>query len=77
MVIIYKENDKWQFEYNGYLGGVYKNKNKYKILVLEISMILNQEQIGTYDNSYNFKSFLIGKIKNMDGKGASSCRISC
>jgi hypothetical protein len=67
--IIYIENDKWQFEYNGYFGGVYKDTNKYKILAGNI-YDLNQEQTGTIV-MYNFKSFVVGKIKNMDGKGAS------
>jgi len=65
---IYKENDEWQFEYNGYFGGVYKDTNKYKILAGNI-YDLNQEQTGTIV-MYNFKSFVVGKIKNMEGKGA-------
>jgi hypothetical protein len=67
---MYKENNEWQFEYYGYLAGIYQNKNKYKILAGNIYKDINgQEQIGTIV-MYNFKSFVVGKIKNMEGKGA-------
>ena len=66
---IYKENDELQFEYNGYIGGVYKNTNKYKKIAGKI-YDLNKEQIGNIV-MYNFKSFVVGKLKNIEGKSAS------
>lgn len=64
---IYKENEERQFEYNGYLAGVYQDKNKYKIIAGNIYN-LDEEQIGTIV-MYNFKSFVIGRIKNMQEQG--------
>ena len=65
---MYKENEEWQFEYYGYLGGVYKNQNKYKILAGNLYDI-NQEQIGTIV-MYNFKSFVFGRVKNLQEQSA-------
>jgi hypothetical protein len=65
---MYKENDEWQFEYYGYLGGFYKDKGKYKILYANI-YDLDKEKIGNI-TLINFKSYIIGKIKNLDGKSA-------
>lgn len=62
---IYKENNKWQFEYQGYLGGIYKNNNKYIILYGNIYN-LEQEQIGNI-TILTAKSFLIGRIYNIEG----------
>jgi len=62
---MYKENDEWQFEYDGYLGGVYKNNDKYTILYGNIYN-LEQEQIGNM-TILTAKSILIGKINNMMG----------
>jgi hypothetical protein len=62
---IYKENDEWQFDYQGYLGGIYKNNNKYIILYGNIYN-LEQEQIGNI-TILTAKSFLIGRIYNMEG----------
>jgi hypothetical protein len=65
---IYKENEEWQFEYNGYLGGVYKNYNRFKVIYGNIYN-LDKQQIGTI-GVYNFKSVIYGRIKNMEGQGA-------
>ena len=65
---MYKENEEWQFEYHGYLGGVYKDKNRYKILYGS-TYNLDQEQTGTII-ILNFRSILIGKITNQEGKSA-------
>jgi len=65
---MYKEGDEWQFEYHGYLAGVYKNKNRFRILAGNVYNI-DQEQIGTIA-MYNFKSIIYGRIKNMQGQSA-------
>lgn len=65
---MYKENDEWQFEYSGYLGGVYKDKGKYKILYANIYDI-NKEKRGDI-TLISFKSYISGKIKNLEGKSA-------
>ncbi len=67
--LINKENDELQFKYSGYIGGIYKDTNKYKIIAGKI-YDLNKEQTGTII-IYNFKSFIVGKLKNMDGKSVS------
>ena len=64
---MYKENEEWQFEYHGYLGGVYRDNNKNKILYGNIYN-LEKEQIGKI-TFITAKSFLIGRIKNMDDRG--------
>jgi len=60
--------EEWQFQYYGYLGGVYKNKQYFTIFAGNIYN-LDQEQTGTIF-MYNFKSVVFGKIKNMEGQGA-------
>ncbi len=62
---IFKENDKWQYEYEGYLAGVYKNNDKFTILYGNI-YTLEKEQIGNM-TILTVKSVLIGKIYNMIG----------
>jgi len=60
---IYKENEEWQFAYDGYLGGVYKNNGKYTILYGYIYNF-DKEHIGNI-TLLAVKSVLIGKINNM------------
>ena len=60
--------EEWQFEYFGYLGGVYKIENRYKVIAGNVYN-LDQEQIGTIV-LYNFKSIILGRISNMDGQKA-------
>ena len=65
---MYKENDEWQFETYGYIGGFYKDRDRYKILVGNIYN-LDKEKIGNF-TLFNFKSYIFGKISNLERKSA-------
>ena len=63
--VMSRENEEWQFEYYGYIGGVYKNNDKYTILHGKI-FDLEKQPIGNL-TIITTKSILIGKINNLEG----------
>ncbi len=64
---VWQEEGEWQYEVYSYIAGVYRDRY-YKILYGNIYN-LDEEQIGTI-RIISTKSFLVGRIGNMDGKTA-------
>ena len=64
---VWKEGEEWQYEANSYIAGVYRDRY-YKILYGNIYN-LDEEQIGTI-TIISTKSFLIGRITDMEGHKA-------
>ena len=64
---VWKEGEEWQYEAGAYIAGVYRDRY-YKILYGNIYN-LDEEQIGTIV-MISSRSFLIGRITNMEEKKA-------
>ena len=64
---VWQEEGEWQYEVYSYIAGVYRDRY-YKILYGNIYN-LDEEQIGTI-TIISTRSFLIGRIANMEGKTA-------
>ena len=61
---VWKEGEEWQYEASAYIAGVYRDR-RYKILYGNIYN-LDEEQIGKI-TIISTRSFLIGRIENMEG----------
>ena len=64
---LYKQSNEWQFTYQAYLAGVYKNGVYKKIYGYVYN--LNEEQIG-YIGVYFFHKIIIGYIEDMQSHRA-------
>jgi hypothetical protein len=64
---LYKQSNEWQFTYQAYLAGVYKNGVYKKIYGYIYN--LNEEQIG-YIGVYFFHKIIIGYIEDMQSHRA-------
>ena len=62
---VWKEGEEWQTEASAYIAGVYRDRY-YKIMYGNI-YDLDEEQVGTI-KMISTKSFLVGRIANMDGQ---------
>jgi len=61
---LFKQNGEWQFTYQAYLAGVYKNGAYKKIYGYIYN--LNEEQIGYISANFGHK-IIYGYVKNMQG----------
>ena len=66
--LMYKEDGEWQFDYYGYLGGVYKNYNRFKFISGKL-FDLDQVEVGSI-KFITARSILVGRITNLDGQSA-------
>jgi len=62
---VYRENEEWQYETYAYFAGFYKDNN-FKLIYGNVYN-LDEEQVGTI-GMISGEHFLIGRIKNLEGK---------